>query len=780
VIRSEKSFWLFAAFFFAILVLLSYWPVVFGYVPLPGVLVTQFPAFEEFQPRHERPPVADIGDLIDTFYPYHAFSSKQIRGRVFPLWNPYFLGGFPFQAETQTALFYPLHGLYYLFPTPTAWTLNLLLRTWLAAMFMTLLIRYIGGSKAGSIIAGTAFAFSGFVVAWQGAAMGDSIIWLPLACYCVARLHRQPSITVLAISGLAFSMPVLAGHPETAMHVVATACFAALLLWVFPTHGSRFNRAFLLRFSAAGLLAVGLAAIQLLPTLEWVTLGDRDLHAIWPSFPLHQGMGFLSRDILRGPNSAGVFVPNAAAYVGMFTILAATVGLLYPSRHYVIWFTGLIAFGLAGTFGIDPVHWVLTHLPVVKGLKNERMIFLADFGLPALAGLGVTLLEREKHQLSRMRGKLCWILTGLVFLFAVICVYKLRLATEYPVEWLRRPSASMAMLFVGLAVLLWKFIRKDEARSFPVIATALVAIDVSTYAYGYTSFTPRDEIFPPAPVFDFVRRQGPAHSFRMIPASAGIFASNSGLTYEVETLTGYEVQIPQALKRFTADFARDLQPYIDIIGEKVLNLNDRRIDMFNVKYLVAMVTSPEYATLVSKTERFSEVFKRGNIAVFENKTALPRAFLVTTSGIRVIPNHDEQLAALKDSQFDPERTVILGDMPEEFSQSEQTAAGSDVNARVELTDSDINSYRFRVHAPAPSVLVVSQNPYPGWKASVDGRPLSVFRANHVLTGVAIPEGDYSIEFVFDPASFKIGAVVSFVSVCVLAVMLIFGARAVRE
>jgi uncharacterized membrane protein YfhO len=146
----------------------------------------------------------------------------------------------------------------------------------------------------------------------------------------------------------------------------------------------------------------------------------------------------------------------------------------------------------------------------------------------------------------------------------------------------------------------------------------------------------------------------------------------------------------------------------------------------------------------------------------------------------VIPNHDEQLAALKDSQFDPERTVILGDMPEEFSQSEQTAAGSDVNARVELTDSDINSYRFRVHAPAPSVLVVSQNPYPGWKASVDGRPLSVFRANHVLTGVAIPEGDYSIEFVFDPASFKIGAVVSFVSVCVLAVMLIFGARAVRE
>src|SRR5262245_24449111 len=156
-IRSEKFFWQSAALFFAILVLINYFPVFQGQAPLPGMLVTQFPAWHEFQPGQPRTPVADIGDLIDYFYPVNAFSARQIQSGTLPLWNPYIMSGVAFQAEPQSALFYPLHALYYAFSTPTAWSLSLIIRMWLAAMFMTLLVRTLGASKLGSIIGGLAF-----------------------------------------------------------------------------------------------------------------------------------------------------------------------------------------------------------------------------------------------------------------------------------------------------------------------------------------------------------------------------------------------------------------------------------------------------------------------------------------------------------------------------------------------------------------------------------------------------------------------------------------------
>ena len=779
-IHSERVFWIFAIVFFAILALLTYWRVILGDVPLPGILVTQFPAYSEFQTRDPRPPVADIGDLIDYFYPYHALSAEQVRNGIIPLWNPYVMGGFPLQAEPQTALFYPLHALYYVSSTPTAWTLGLLLRTCMAGMFMTLLIRRIGGSKTGSIIAGTAFALSGFVVAWQGSAMGDSVIWLPLVCYAVARLHQRPSILAIAIAAVSFSMPVLAGHPETAAHVVATAFFAALLLWIFPTHGTRFNLSFLLAFSVSGLLAIGLAAVQLLPTLEWILQADRNLNEIWPSFPLHQGMGFLSRDILHGPNSAGILMPNAAAYVGMFTILAACVGLLHSSTRYVIWFAALIAFGLAATFGFEPVHWLLTHVPIVKGLKNERLLLLADFGLAALAGLGVTVLEGELFRQSHIRRRLAWILTGLVFCLGLICIYKLRLASEFRVDWLRRPSFSRAMLIAGMLVLLWRFVRNEKARFFPIVAVALVTFDLVTFAYGFTSFTPRDEIFPNAPVFDFLKQQGPSSSFRIMRTAGDPFGSNFPVAYGIESLTGYEVQVPRALKRFTADFIEDLQPYISVIGEKILSLNDRRIDMLNVKHLVVLATAPEYERFRKEKDRFLEVFKRGNVAVFENRNVLPRAFLVNAAGIEVIADPEEQIRRLKDPAFEPERSVILNSIPAEFVREAPFSAEPGVKGQTEIIENDINGYRFRVQAPSPSILIVSQNPYPGWRASVGGQRLSVFVANHTLTGIAVPEGNHEIEFVLDPPLFKLGAVFSLVSVCILLGLLTYGIRAMPK
>ena len=776
VARSElRSFWLPVSLLFAVLAVALYAPVFAGRFPVPGMLVTQFSPWLENSEYVTSQHVADIGDLVDYFYPVHSLSSSEIAQGRFPQWNPYIMGGVPLQEEPQSALFYPLHVLYYVFSAPVAWTLMLILRIWLAAMFMTALMRAIDVSRIGSVISGMAFAFGGFCIAWQGSALGDAMIWLPLVCYSTLHLSRHPSRQWVAITAIAFAMPVLAGHPETAIHVILTGCAAALFLWIFPEDGrSRFNMPFPSSFAAAGVLAVGLAAVQFVPTLDWIGNGSRTLNDLWPTFDWHQGLGFVSRDITRGPNSAAILVPNAVSYVGMFTLLAGGQALLSKPRRYVLGFACLVVFGVGASFGVAPFHWLLSQIPVVRGLKNDRLILLSDFGLAALAGIGVSYLQSQgsNYQLLRQRLVRIGVMLTATSLAVGLFIYKLYAATVQRADFFQRPSFSRAMLLAGIVLVGWKMVRGERFRAFGWAAAALTTFDLLTFGFGFTGFVRRDQIFPPAPVFDFLQKQDRPGTFRIAPGAVCVYAANTPMAYGLESVTGYEVTVPPRLRLLTADIAENLEPYISLISEKVLESKDRRLDLLNMKYLVVPTPRPEYKMYAARPERFLEVFNQGGMAVFENRNVLPRAFVVSAHNVRLLPDAAAQVEMLKDPAFNPLQAVILEQQPEEFQnlraigEAEPPFAGN-----VSIIGWEPDGYRFQVHASTPAVLVVSQNYFPGWRATMEGRSLSVFPADEAITGIAVPSGDHTVDLVYGPKSFRWGAVLSLIAVGVLAVLL---------
>jgi hypothetical protein len=59
-------------------------------------------------------------------------------------------------------------------------------------------------------------------------------------------------------------------------------------------------------------------------------------------------------------------------------------------------------------------------------------------------------------------------------------------------------------------------------------------------------------------------------------------------------------------------------------------------------------------------------------------------------------------------------------------------------------------------APEGSALVVSENYFPGWRATADGEPAMVDRADFILTGVALPAGATKIELTFDSPAYERG------------------------
>jgi uncharacterized membrane protein YfhO len=65
--------------------------------------------------------------------------------------------------------------------------------------------------------------------------------------------------------------------------------------------------------------------------------------------------------------------------------------------------------------------------------------------------------------------------------------------------------------------------------------------------------------------------------------------------------------------------------------------------------------------------------------------------------------------------------------------------------------------------------------YPGWRATIDGRPAKVYQTDYVLRGVVVPPGDHVVEFRFSPASFWLGLCVSAASAALL-LGVVLGAR----
>jgi hypothetical protein len=189
--------------------------------------------------------------------------------------------------------------------------------------------------------------------------------------------------------------------------------------------------------------------------------------------------------------------------------------------------------------------------------------------------------------------------------------------------------------------------------------------------------------------------------------------------------------------------------------------------MLNVKYLLVSKPGPQF-DLLSASDGFTPVFSQDLVAVFENKTVLPRFFFVPVSGVEVTADRSAQLGRLKDAAFDPEKAVIFSERPQELG---GTAEAGALQGRANVVSRGTNGYRLQVESSGRAVMVVSQMYYPGWRASIDGAEVPVYPVDVALMGLIIPNGTHHVRLFFRPRSFELGLVISLVSLAFCVVLL---------
>jgi hypothetical protein len=159
--------------------------------------------------------------------------------------------------------------------------------------------------------------------------------------------------------------------------------------------------------------------------------------------------------------------------------------------------------------------------------------------------------------------------------------------------------------------------------------------------------------------------------------------------------------------------------------------------------------------------------------VYRIEGALPRTWVVGAQ--QVVAGGDAALDAVTAPGFDPRRAAVterrLDGLPE------RPPAGPAGAARIVSYDDE----RVVVHARAPrrALLVLGDVHLPGWKATVDGREAPVERVDYVLRGVQLGPGAHTVEFRYEPLSWRIGWITTVVALAGLAAAVVAGLRSRR-
>ena len=748
------------------LALLTYWPIVLGKVPFPADAVTQFPPWDSLRsPDYHPPKHAEMGDLVTELYPWKAYTRESIARGTLPLWNRFVLLGAPFLGDLQTGLFYPPNLIYYVLPTPFAWSLSILIRTVLAGLLAALLVRALGATRTAALTSGVIFAFCGWVTAFQTRPHLDTSLWLPLVLLSIDRLQRKPKGTSVALVALAFALPVLAGQPENAAHVT----LVGLLFFVYrlvlppsPPSAVAFGRGrFTALFAVGGILALALAAAQMLPALEFIGQIERTLGSSWGAKPLHEAGTFFSRDLGATLSSANITIPECAAYAGMLTLLVAPLALLHKNRRDAVFFATLVVCVLQIVYGRGPLYWISLRTPILRGIPNWRLLVVADLGLAVLAGLGLSALEKEVSARRRRLPARWWLLPGVALTLSALGVALILVRAKagslddgiFSVSALRSPLSSAVVLAAAAALLGLVLAGRLGRKQFAVLTLGFVSLDLVTASYGFFPFTVPKDIFPPAPTFRFLKAQKGSHRVASVDMTWG---PNFELMYGLESATGYTVLLRRVTRLLEPLGVRGDAP--SFVAERIVQSRNRVLDLANVRYLAATTWNRSAEHLASRPDRFRLVFSDESVRVFENLSVLPRAFLVPASSATVLAGEDEQLAAVSAPGFDPTRTVILeGELSAKGGRA--GAEGPAISNVTEL-EQRINDVSLRLDAAEPSILVLSQINYPGWKASVDDKEVPILKVNYAFVGLAVGTGSHAVRFFYSPTSFRIGAILS--------------------
>lgn len=709
------------------------------------------------------------GDFYVQTYACNTYKARMLLSGHYPLWNPYVYSGHPFLADVQNSPLYPFSLLTVLLSAPWGYSvvaleLEAVAHFFLAAAFGYFLGRRLFRDRAIALLVAAVFTFGGYLTSFPPLQLPilETAVWLPLVLLLLdlasEKLARGLPLALLycALAGLAWGVAILAGHPQTAMHVLylslAWYAFRALSLGrdlFLP------GLAGLVFFVLAG---AGIAAIQLLPAAELMRLSIR-------ASATYQDLsgGFALKDLVQVvlPGIAGYWSP---LYVGIlplaWVLFAWLVGFGAggpgPSRRWrreVVFWTASAIVALLLALGDETFFFSLWYL-VVPGFdlfrSQERIALVFSLSFALLMGYGLrhfaSLAAHPEHR-EAAHGALNRLLCALLVGMGTIGLFMFFGQTQAG-----SGPGSLFSGLLGLVVFLslvlglgWLWNRFWSLRSWrhvPALAGLLLLFTLDLFTlHQQTNVQDRrpERQVQSLPLIEVLQASEADGPFR-IDSGGWYLPGNAGCIFGLEDTAG-------ASQLQLADYA-SLRSRLPV---------ERVWELLNVRYVVtwqAALQVPSDVVYQTTTRQGEDVYLHRLLdaaprvwAVFEAEVAGGDQLLDRLSE----PGLSRRLALLE--------APLAVPLPGEVERP----------AKLELAVPSAERLHVQADMPARGLLLFSELYYPGWQARVDGQRVPIHRANGLLRAVEVPAGVHQIEMEYRPASVYAGIALS-----LLACFLILG------
>jgi hypothetical protein len=214
---------------------------------------------------------------------------------------------------------------------------------------------------------------------------------------------------------------------------------------------------------------------------------------------------------------------------------------------------------------------------------------------------------------------------------------------------------------------------------------------------------------------------------------------------------------------------KDMRDIINILkGEPVPpGSKSRLLAMLNCKKIVEHPGETIFL-------RVGEKPAKARISTVEN--VLPRAYVVGG----VLPRLDRRhvFFTLCFHEFDPLAVALIDQSSvdaEEWRGLEPGRVKSELKSLVHGP----NRLTVDVESEQEGLLVLSEAFHPGWQATVNGRTSPILKVNGAFRGVRVAQGDNHVEMIFRPVLFRIGSIVSLISLFATFVLIAVSVRRQR-
>jgi len=467
-------------------------------------------------------------------------------------------------------------------------------------------------------------------------------------------------------------------------------------------------------------------------------------------------------------------------YVGAFVLFLFILGLFIVkgSIKWALLAATILSIMLSwGKNFMGLTDFFIDNMPMYAKFRTVASILvIAEFTIPLLAMLALKKVVEEPQILTKQwkQTVAAFALTGgIAMLFAVmpgmffdsfVSTSELQAMAQIPQDQLQPLLAnlmemrramfttdawrSFLIILAGTAILLafsYGRLKKEYAVG---IILAICLVDLWTVNKRYLNdemFVPKSERENPVQktATDESILQDKTLDYRVLNLASNTFNENE-TSYYHKSIGGYHAaKLRRYQELIEAYIAPEMQGTMQAIVEAAGDMTQVKGDSI---YPVLNMLNTRYFILP---------LQGGQTAPVLNPYTFGNAWFVNS--VSYAANANEELDALGRLNL-REQAVADQKFRDVLGESQQ----QDTTSIVKLTAYEPNALKYDVTSGKGGVIVFSEIYYPGWTATIDGKPAEVGRVNYVLRALRVEPGNHKVELSFQPKSIDTTETIAYV------------------